>query len=81
MDIMSATIIDNINITTNAINDILASILKDIINAPATINGDLRTSLKNLFTPFCTWSLSFVILVTRVSLPSTSVSACENFKI
>ena len=49
---MSATIIDNINITINAISDILASILKDIINAPATINGDLKTSLKNLFTPF-----------------------------
>ena len=78
---MNATIIERITITVNAISDILASILKDIINAPATINGDLKTNLKNLFTPFCTWSLSFVILVTKVSLPSISVSACENCKI
>ena len=56
-------------ITPPIIRDMRGLIITDIMNAPATINGDLKNSLRNMLTAFCTAFTSLVILVIRVDAP------------
>ena len=64
-------------VTQNVVAD-FTSIVKDIIIAPNTINGERKNSLSTMFTPVCNWFISAVILVTKVEVPIVSASVNEN---
>ena len=71
------TTIDKSGIVTTKISAAFTLIVKAIIIAPNTINGDLRNSLSTRLTPDCNWLISLVILVISVLVPILSISVYD----
>ena len=53
------------------------STVKAMIMAPNTIKGERKNRRSTMFTPFCTWLASLVILVISVEVPTVSISVKE----
>ena len=65
---------NNIGIATAKIRAHLVLMVKAMTMDPSTTNGLRRRSLSPILTPFCTWLISSVRRVIRVSVPRVSSS-------
>ena len=71
---MPKTITHSTAITPAKISAQPASIVKAMIIAPKTTNGERSSRRSVRFTPVCTWLTSLVMRVTSVEVVSVSIS-------
>ena len=74
ISIMPNTTKESRGIAAAKISADFTSMVKAMIMAPNTINGERRNRRSVRLTPDCTWLTSLVILVIRVAVPWASIS-------
>ena len=70
--------IDKSGIATTKIRAAFTSMVKAMIIAPNTINGERKNNRSTRLTPDWIWLMSLVILVIRLVVPSVSISVYES---